>query len=148
MLGSFVTSLLFFRISKGLSEKVFAKYEEEKKTSAEVRDAGKVDSLNLLDLFCAFRIISSMQADAKHLVPYPTSMQIGFSTWNSAHLLRSKLIAREYCFSEVDIAGGGAHAFNPSRQRQVDLSDFKDSQGYTEKPLSVIHICRCRRSYN
>ncbi|KAH0514378.1 Nucleolar GTP-binding protein 2 [Microtus ochrogaster] len=27
------------RISKGLSEKVFAKYEEEKKTSAEVRDA-------------------------------------------------------------------------------------------------------------
>ncbi|XP_026638084.1 nucleolar GTP-binding protein 2 [Microtus ochrogaster] len=39
VLGSFVTSLLFFRISKGLSEKVFAKYEEEKKTSAEVRDA-------------------------------------------------------------------------------------------------------------
>ncbi|CAO2588963.1 Nucleolar GTP-binding protein 2 [Lemmus lemmus] len=39
VLGDFVTSLLFFRISKGLSEKVFAKYEEEKKTSAEVRDA-------------------------------------------------------------------------------------------------------------
>lgn len=38
--SSCVILFLSFRISKDLSEKVFAKYEEEKKASAEVSDAG------------------------------------------------------------------------------------------------------------
>lgn len=57
-----MTLLLFFRISKDLSEKVFAKYKEEKKTSAEDSDAGEINSLNHLDVICSFGIISSIQA--------------------------------------------------------------------------------------
>lgn len=43
MLDSFTALLFCFRISKGLSEKVFAKSEEQKTTAEEdVEDAGRV----------------------------------------------------------------------------------------------------------
>ena len=55
MWDDFVMWLFCCRISKGLSEKIFAKSEEQRTRAEEdVEDAGRVKLLNHLDMICIF----------------------------------------------------------------------------------------------
>ena len=55
MWDDFVMWLFCCRISKGLSEKIFAKSEEQRTRAKEdVEDAGRVKLLNHLDMICIF----------------------------------------------------------------------------------------------
>jgi hypothetical protein len=73
MLDSFINLLFYFRISKGLSEKVFAKFEEQRKTSGEQRktleedinDTGEDKLFKSLGMICIFRIFGNLSLISK-----------------------------------------------------------------------------------
>lgn len=97
----FGTSLFCFRIAKGLSEKVFAKSEEHRRTAEEdVEDAGRVKLLNHVDVVCIFgKFKLTFQIILYHHCPQlltpsrflrfhnPFTIRIRLSTFYSAHFL-------------------------------------------------------------